>query len=58
MALELPTDRAGERSTATSIPAARRSGLALPHCGQNFDRAFNSLPQYGQYFVIRIRKPD
>jgi hypothetical protein len=53
MVLELPAARAGERSAATSTPVARRSGLALPHCGQNFDLEFNSLPQYGQNFVIK-----
>jgi hypothetical protein len=30
----------------------------LPHCGQNFDRGFSCLPQYGQNLVITLRQHE
>jgi hypothetical protein len=53
--------RAREDSIALSTPEPAeswRSGLDLPHCGQNFDRAFSCLPQYGQNLVITLRQHE
>src|SRR5438552_7366140 len=38
-------DRGVDSSTATPSVAVCRSGLALPHCGQNLDRSLSCLPQ-------------
>ncbi|HXU09716.1 MAG TPA: hypothetical protein VN743_12035, partial [Blastocatellia bacterium] len=52
---------AREDSIALSVPELAeswRSGLDLPHCGQNFDRGFSCLLQYGQNLVITLRQHE